>query len=374
MRKLALCLFFAASLLWSVGARTATSTTSPKKRIVVLDPGHGGAQRPGATNSGHKEKTINLDVSLKVKKLLEKKASHITVYMTRESDVELASDRTEDNRKRPKLANTKHADLFVSIHANDASDKDASGFEVIVLNLNDKTQRHTKKMSPSLNAHKDYILFEDFTKEPAQYLDAISRLMSNDPMNRMFGNSVGEQVEKRGYKFRGVLDGQEVFTVLYPLECPGVILEMGYMSNSNDLAYLTSEKGQNDMAEAICDAIIAYFENVALMEELAKEGDKGSEDEFTNDDYMKYYVYDSTGEGYTIQLMSSTKELDIYDASFKEFKGIAMLVMGTGTFKYKYCYGCYPTAEAAKKELAWAKRSFKDAIVTRYKAGKIVSM
>ena len=72
--------------------------------------------------------------------------------------------------------------------------------------------------------------------------------------------------------------------------------------------------------------------------------------------------------------MSSTKELDIYDASFKEFKGIAMLVMGTGTFKYKYCYGCYPTAEAAKKELAWAKRSFKDAIVTRYKAGKIVSM
>jgi hypothetical protein len=49
-----------------------------------------------------------------------------------------------------------------------------------------------------------------------------------------------------------------------------------------------------------------------------------------------------------------------------------MLAIGSGTFKYKYCYGCYPTAEAARKELAWARKSFKDAIVVRYKAGKIV--
>lgn len=373
MKKLVLGFLLVASLLWSVDADAAATTDSPKKRVVVLDPGHGGPQRPGATKGGYKEKTINLEVSLKVKEMLADKAPHITVYMTRNSDVELASDRTEDNRKRPKLANTKHADLFVSIHANDAASSDASGFEAIVLNLDDKTQRHTKKMSPSLNAHKDYILFEDFTKEPAQYLDAISRLMSNDPMNRMFGNSVGEQITKRGYKFRGVLDGEEVFTVLYPLECPGIILELGYMSNSKDLAYLTSEKGQNDMADAISDAIVTYFENIELMEKYAA-GYDGTEDTYSNDNYMKYYVYDSKGEGYTIQLMSSTKELDIYDSSFKDFKGIAMLVMGTGTFKYKYCYGCYPTIESAKSELEWARKSFKDAIVTRYKAGKIVSM
>jgi hypothetical protein len=89
---------------------------------------------------------------------------------------------------------------------------------------------------------------------------------------------------------------------------------------------------------------------------------------------MKYYVYDSSGSGYTIQLMSSDKKLDIYDSSFKDFKGIAMLVMGTDTFKYKYCYGCYPTIEAAKSELGWARKSFKDAIITRYKAGKIIAM
>lgn len=373
MRNLILSILFVTSLLWSVGAEASATAASPKKRIVVLDPGHGGAQRPGASHKGHYEKTINLKVGLKIKNLLAEKAPHITVYMTRESDVELAKDRTEDNRKRPKMANDKRADLFVSLHANDASSPSASGFEAIVLNLDQKTQNHTKKMSPSLNAHKDYILFEDFTKEPAQYLDAISRLMSNDPMNRMFGKSVGEQITKRGYRFRGVLDSEEVFTVLYPLECPGIILEMGYMSNEKDLEMLTSEKGQNDMAAAICDAIIVYFENVERMEEYAKD-DTGSEDYFSNDDYMKYYVYDSSGSGYTIQLMSSDKKLDIYDSSFKDFKGIAMLVMGTGTFKYKYCYGCYPTIEAAKSELGWARKSFKDAIITRYKAGKIIAM
>jgi hypothetical protein len=125
------------------------------------------------------------------------------------------------------------------------------------------------------------------------------------------------------------------------------------------------------MATAISDAIIEYLENVERMENYAKE-DTGSEDDYAESDYMQYYVYDSSGEGYTIQLMSSNKELDIFDASFKEFKGIAMLALGSGTFKYKYCYGCYPSAEAARKELPWARKSFKDAIVVRYKAGKIV--
>ncbi|MBE6202756.1 MAG: N-acetylmuramoyl-L-alanine amidase [Rikenellaceae bacterium] len=374
MKKLALCLMLVVSLLWSANAEAATYIASPKKRVVVLDPGHGGPHRVGASRKGYYEKDINLSVSLMVKKMLAEKASHITVYMTRSTDVELAEDRNADNRKRPKFANDKKADLFISIHANDVdTPTDANkGFEAIVLNLDEKTQKHTKKMSPSLNAHKDYVLFEDFKKDAAQYLDAISRLMSNDPMNRMFGKSVGEQITKRGYRFNGVLDATQVYTVLYPLECPGIILEMGYMCNAGDLAYLTSEKGQKDMADAISDAIVDYFENIERMEEYA-QNDTGSEDSFSNDNYLKYYVYDSSGEGYTIQLMSSSTELDIYSASFKEFKGIAMLVMGTGTFKYKYCYGCYPTAAAAQSELAWARKSFKDAIVTRYKAGKIVS-
>lgn len=372
MRNIALCITIITALLMSVHAYAAPLAESPKQRVVVIDPGHGGPSRPGAVNGKHYEKSINLNVSLKVKQILATKAPDVKVYMTRESDVELASDRTDDNRRRPKLANDKHADLFVSIHSNNAStNTKARGFEVIVLNLDKNTQRHTQKMSAELNAHKDYILFEDFSKSSAQYLDAISRLMSNDPMNRMFGKILGEKIQKLGYKFNGVLDSEHVFTVLYPLECPGVIIEMGYMSNSEDLGYLTSDKGTTDMANAISDAIIEYLENVERMEQYA-QNDTGSDDSYTDDNYLEYYVYDSSGEGYTIQLMSSNKELDIFDSSFKEFKGIAMLAIGSGTFKYKYCYGCYPTAEAARKELAWARKSFKDAIVVRYKAGKIV--
>ena len=70
MRNIALCITIITALLMSVHTYAAPLAGSPKQRVVVIDPGHGGPSRPGAVNGKHYEKSINLKVSLKVKQIL----------------------------------------------------------------------------------------------------------------------------------------------------------------------------------------------------------------------------------------------------------------------------------------------------------------
>ena len=372
MRKLIAAIFGITALLCATNAEAAANVASPKKRVVVLDPGHGGV-RHGAVHGGYSEKNLNLTISLKVRELLNERASHISIYMTREKDVAIHDDKRKDNRLRPKLANEKSADLFVSIHANaQQSGNDVRGIEVIVLNLSDKTQVHTRSMANQLRADEDFILFEDLDKEEIKYLDAIAMLMANDPMNRMFGEIVCKEAAKRGFISLGVKSPPTVYTVLYPLECPGVIVEMGYMSNSTDLKLLTSKEGQQKMAEAICDAIIKYMDNLDKMEEYSYDDSNAQIEESTQEELPANYVSDASGEGYTIQLLSSTKKLNLFDSQFKSYKGLVIEVQDSGTYKYKYCFGSYSSAQAAQQDLKQVRNTFKDAFITRYKAGKIV--
>jgi N-acetylmuramoyl-L-alanine amidase len=87
---------------------------------------------------------------------------------------------------------------------------------------------------------------------------------------------------------------------------------------------------------------------------------------------VKQDVKDASGAGYTIQLISSKTKVNINDSQFKSYRGRVMLVMGTGSWCYKYCFGSYASAEEAKSDLAEVRKSFKDAYVVRYEAGKLV--
>ena len=77
--------------------------------------------------------------------------------------------------------------------------------------------------------------------------------------------------------------------------------------------------------------------------------------------------------GYAIQLISSTYEVDIRDYQFKSYKGRVRLLMSTGKYKYKYCYGSYATREAAKHDLEEARKTFKDAYIVYFEGDKIVT-
>lgn len=77
--------------------------------------------------------------------------------------------------------------------------------------------------------------------------------------------------------------------------------------------------------------------------------------------------------GYAIQLISSTYEVDTMDYQFKSYKGKVRLLMSTGRYKYKYCYGSYATREAAMQDLAEARKTFKDAYIVYFEGDNIVT-
>jgi N-acetylmuramoyl-L-alanine amidase len=67
------------------------------------------------------------------------------------------------------------------------------------------------------------------------------------------------------------------------------------------------------------------------------------------------------------------KEVDINDYQFKEYKGKVRLIMGSGKYKFKYCYGSYKSSADAQEDLNHARKTFKDAYIVKYNNGAIVA-
>jgi N-acetylmuramoyl-L-alanine amidase len=172
--------------------------------IVVIDAGHGGDD-PGAIGSGGvHEKDVDLGVARKVAALLEQRG--VAVVMTRQQDqfIEL--------EERAGIANRQNADLFVSIHADSAPNRQAEGFTVYV----------SRGASPD-------------SYKAAQ---AISRAMSGT-----------------GSDSRGIREAD--YRVLVQTTCPAVLVELGYISNATDARHLQDGAYQNRLAQAITEGILA---------------------------------------------------------------------------------------------------------------------
>ena len=365
MRKVLLYIFVLFLLLGSSNAMAAQFVASPTGRVVVIDAGHGGSSRPGAAYGGITEKDLNLAVTLKVKELLNKKMPDLEVYLTRTSDKELHENKASDNLMRPKFANAKSADLFVSIHANAAGDKNTSGAEVIVLSLDGKTQGHTQSRTTVSKDNDDYIHIDNIDKTSLAFIEALSLLMNNDPINRTFGEIVGTKFKSIGRRWRGIkVYPDRVWTVLYPLRAPGVIIEMGFMTNSEELKYMNSASGQLEIATAICDSIIEYFECLEQM--TIKEATTPTTESSATPEETA-----AISEGYTIQLMASAQQLEVNSKRFGELHSGVVELLGKGTYKYKYCYGAFSTLAEAKAELERVRKSYGDAYIVQYKGNEL---
>ncbi|WP_340390548.1 N-acetylmuramoyl-L-alanine amidase family protein [Paenibacillus sp. FSL F4-0100] len=177
------------------------------RKIVMIDPGHGGSD-PGTTSISNKhEKDFNLALSLKVQELLLKEPE-IEVWMTRDSDV--YPTRTE----RVQLANKINADVFVSIHGNSVLE------------------------SPQANGTETYYYQRSSSKELA---DAIHKRL----------------IKAIGLKDRGVKDNS--FQVIRETKMPAVLLEVGFLSNISDEKAMLSNTVQYKAAQAIVDGIKEYL-------------------------------------------------------------------------------------------------------------------
>lgn len=213
-----------------------------ERRIIVLDPGHGGLD-PGAENRrvGINEKTAALDVALRLKKLLELEGWR--VLLTREEDTELSKNKKTDLALRDLFANKNRADLFISIHFN-AAPEAISGIE-------------TYTMTPQYMYSTGDDTGDDMTRQafPGNRFD-YANLLLGEKMHRAMLKEL--KTPDRGFK-----RGRKA--VLRELDCPGVLVECDYLSNEAAARRVATPAFRQRIAESLADGVRDYAAAVARL-------------------------------------------------------------------------------------------------------------
>lgn len=185
-------------------------------KVIYLDPGHGGADS-GAFYKNYKESDLNLEISKKIMNMLKSKGA--TVYLTRYGDYDLATPnawnrKRSDLSRRADIINKSNCDLYLSVHLNADDSGSLRGAEVYYDTINSENKLIAKifqeEFKNNLNSDRDYK--ENSTK----YLQR--------RINR-----------------------------------PGVLLEVGFLSNAGDRALLTDDNYQKKLAEVITSGVLNYF-------------------------------------------------------------------------------------------------------------------
>ena len=364
--------------------------------VIVIDAGHGGAF-PGAVYGKVKEKDLNLKVALKLGALIEKELPDVKVVYTRKTDTALGKTLNEDLTARANIANKAGGDFFISIHAN-AAPKATSvyGTETIIMGESEKETRYNE--SALYNNNKDELIDMSDENTAAMVRAYIQNLQfTYGEYSEMMARIMQSHYAKGGRNARRV--NRQLLKVLYATDMPSVLTEIGFMSNARELAYMNSEKGQNELARMLCNAVKEYVNHINRMSGgepavSVEESDSASEVEQTTQTEKKEIVAveekvekqvvaepkkeepkaieDAASEGYTIQVLASAEKISLSDAQFKSYRGKVKCYMGSGALKYKFCYGEYPTRAEAQRNLATIRRTFSDAFVVHYSDGKIV--
>ena len=160
---------------------------------------------------------------------------------------------------------------------------------------------------------------------------------------------------------------------------PGVLTEIGFMSNPEELRYMCSEKGQNEIARSLFNAVKDYVNFVRGMQ-LVEECDDATTQAPVEPAPVvsepapqpaKAAAAKKPSSGYTIQILASTKRLKSNDWQFKSYKNKVIELRSAGRYRYKYCVGRYATQAEAKRALSQVKKSFGDAYIVRYEGDAI---
>ena len=368
-------IIFCTIILFSVA-----SIAQSKKFKVVLDAGHGGGD-DGTAHNSYKEKAIVLSVALKIGKILEDEPGFNVVY-TRKTDVFI------ELRERANIANKADADLFVSIHCNGVNASAAYGTETFVMGLSRSkvNLEVARKENSVITLEKDYKeKYKGFNPDNPDTSIGIA-IAQEESLNQSiilagkirdgFKNDLKKN--DRGIK-------QIPLWVLDATAMPGVLIELGFISNKNEGAYLNSDEGQEEMARTIAKAIISYKKlfdgglNVneqAGVTETVKEITSDKKNDVEPEAAVKATEDTASvakaGVVFKVQISASTRDLSTKPANFKGLKNISKLKSGD---LVKYFYGETTDYNKTAKLLSEAKnKGYTTAYVVAFSKNKIISM
>ena len=199
-----------------------------RAKTIVIDPGHGG-KAEGTVQNGLKEKLLTLKTAQLLAGKLRSMGYIVYLTLTRTTDADFSLS------QRSAFANNKHADLFISVHYNSAPSEQARGIEVFAFPL---------AGSPS----SDQVVTKESNSMPINAFDGQSSLL-------------GWQVQKKIIQNTGSVDRgvkRKRLGVLRELNCPGILIECGFLSHPMESKACNSADYQEKLTRAIADGIRAY--------------------------------------------------------------------------------------------------------------------
>ena len=402
-------------IVFTVFLTSSAQLESSKSQIfsvktVVIDAGHGGHD-PGCLGSSSQEKHVCLGVALKLGKLLKSYCPDVKVIYTREKDefVKL--------HERANIANRNKADLFISIHANSASNRAAYGTETYVMGTKytDRNLEMSKRENSVILLEKDHQKNYDGYDPNSAMANMILGLYQQEYLQSSinFATKVEHQFKSRNNRHsRGVR--QRVLLVMYKTTMPSVLIEVGFLTNSKNELLLKEELGQAETAGAIFRAFVEYkremegvnSSEIALEEAKlfaawdstlknvlkVKIGDEAAKElevsiELSKDsvakvvESLKAYEAKKAIEKkdpknndvlFRVQITSSSKKIPLNSRKFKEVSDVFEYKNGA---VFKYAVGnCVTQEEAIQLQKKVRQTIFNDAFVVAFYMGDRVSV
>jgi N-acetylmuramoyl-L-alanine amidase len=302
-------------------------------KTVCIDAGHGGKD-PGCHGASVNEKTVCLNIALKLGAKIKEAYPDVKVIYTRDKDIFVELE------ERAQFANRNKADLFICIHANSASPS-AFGAETYVLGLHRAGDQF--KVAQRENST---IYLEDDKGEKYKNIDMsadaiiIRQLQLSVFLDHaiLFATYVQSELKKLGRYDRGVK--QDGFLVLRNTTMPAVLIETGFLTNTEEETFLANTVNQDKMAGAFFDAFRKYkakMENVKFDESIEITAHTTNENT-SKDEKLKI---DSEQIFFKVQIETSDSKIPLSSSKFKgldvyEYKQDNLFKYAVGNFENNF--------------------------------------
>ncbi len=230
-----------------------------RKPLIIIDPGHGGAD-PGAV--GHNkayEKHVVLSIAKELRKELQASGQY-RVLLTREKDVFIKL------KDRVKFARKHNGDLFISLHADSIQKRSVRGTSIYTISKK-SSDAQTAALAKKEN-QADLIGGVGLDVEDKQVAFILGDFLMNETMNqsKFFANTLVTKLKSNGIRTLQNPHRYAGFAVLKAPDIPSILVETGFMSNKQEANLLKQKGHQQKIARAIRSGIDAYFEHAALNE------------------------------------------------------------------------------------------------------------
>lgn len=335
-----------------------------QKWTIVIDPGHGGKD-PGCLGYYHsREKNVTLAVALKFGQFIREHMKNVRVIFTRTTDVFIPLYR------RAEIANKNHANLFVSIHCNSNPDHVPHGTETYVMGLGktkenmEVAEAENKAIKYEKNSKAQYDGFK--LNSPQSYIKLSLFQNAYLKQSLQFAHDVEQEMHANaGMKARGV--DQAGFLVLWRTTMPSVLVELGFLSNKKNAAFLLSKKGQTDLAYGLYMAFRKYTEHFEKENAIKSVMPKALSQTKKADPASK----NISGLEFRVQFISSGRKFKNPEKKFPHVNAIGYYYQHG---IYRYTSGHFADIQQANNlQNILREKGYKGAFVVAFYKGKRIS-